>query len=234
MSTPQPPEPPSGDIPPRSRGSHRAEKPASTSLLLPLLGVLGVLAALGLAGYMLLTSGDDEDPGATPRPPVTTTAPSADGEPTDEPSDDPTDEPSDDPSDKPSDKGTKTPSEDPTKNNNGGGGNTGGNGGGNTGGNNEPTLGPVPQLPVYVFNQTSISGLAAQTASELSAGGWNVAGYDNWRGSVPEDTVYYYPGRRNAAVRLARQFPYIGRVWPATSPMPGGALTVILAETDRK
>lgn len=182
---------------------------------------------------MLLTSGDDEDTTANPRPTVTTQAPTTDGEPTGEPSD----KASDQPSDKPSDKETKPPSQEPTKNGNGGntggnGGNNGGNSGGN--GNNEPTLGPVPQLPVYVFNQTTISGLAAQTASELSAGGWNVAGYDNWRGSVPEDTVYYYPGRRNAAVRLARQFPYIGRVWPATSPMPGGALTVILAETDRK
>jgi hypothetical protein len=184
---------------------------------------LGVLAALGLAGYMLLTSGDDEDTGATPLPAVTTTAPTADGEPTDEPSDEPSDKPSDKPSEKPSD--------DPTKNDNGGGGGGGGNNGGD---NNEPTLGPIPQLPVYVFNQTTITGLAAQTASELSAGGWNVAGYDNWRGSVPEDTVYYYPGRRSAAERLARQFPYIGRVWPASAPMPGGALTVILAETDRK
>jgi hypothetical protein len=92
----------------------------------------------------------------------------------------------------------------------------------------------VPQIPVYVFNQTSITGLAAETANGLESAGWNVVGVDNWIGRVPTDTVYYYPGDRAAAERLSKDFPDIGRVWPASAPMPAGALTVILADTARK
>ena len=91
----------------------------------------------------------------------------------------------------------------------------------------------MPQIPVYVFNQTSISGLAAETASSLESAGWNIVGVDNWVGSVPTDTVYFYPGDRKAAERLSDDFS-IERVWPASAPMPAGALTVILADTARK
>ncbi len=87
---------------------------------------------------------------------------------------------------------------------------------------------------MYVFNQTSISGLAAETANAFESAGWNVVGVDNWVGSVPTDTVYFYPGDREAAERLAKDFPDVGRVWPASAPMPAGALTVILADTARK
>ena len=193
MSTPEPPE--EGDAT-RARGSHRAQPQSqSRSLLLPVLGVLAVLAALGLAGYMLITSTSSVAPdGAT--------------------------ETQSSPTDRQSGK-TKTPTTDatdaatkePTK---------------------EPTAEPVPQIPVYVFNQTSVTGLAQQVSSQLEAAGWNVSGYDNWRGFVPQDTVYFYPGDRAAAQQLSRSFPGIGRVWPASSPMPGGALTVILAEATRK
>ena len=58
-------------------------------------------------------------------------------------------------------------------------------------------------------------------------------GVDNWVGTVPEDTVYYYPGDREAAERLSREIPSIGRVWPASAPMPQGALTVILADSEK-
>ena len=92
----------------------------------------------------------------------------------------------------------------------------------------------MPQTPVYVFNQTGITGLAAQMASEFGAAGWNVVGVDNWIGSVPEDTVYYYPGDKDEAQRLSKDFPDIARVWPASSPMPGNGITVILATTNRK
>jgi hypothetical protein len=122
------------------------------------------------------------------------------------------------------------------KNDNGGNGN-GGNGGKNDNGgkNHGPnSTAPVPQIPVYVFNQTSVPGLAAETAAQFEADGWNIVGVDNWVGTVPEDTVYFYPGDRAAADRLSQSFPAIGRVWPASAPMPQGALTVILAESDRK
>lgn len=204
MTTPEPP--PEGGAP-RAGGAHRAEA-QSTSLLLPVLGVLAVLAALGLAGYMLMTSNDDE-PDAGAGPTATTSAPSV--SPTAPPSDSasPTKQPTKEPTTEP----TKEPTKKPDK---------------------EPTSEPVPSIGVYVFNQTGITGLAAETAAELEAAGWDVVGVDNWIGFVPEDTVYYYEGGKAAAERLSNDFPGIARVWPASSPMPGNALTVILADTTRK
>jgi len=220
MSTP-------GTPPPRPRGSHRAA-PASegagaapaSPLLLPVLSVLVVLGAIGLAAWMLLTSGDTEEQ-ANPTPNVT--------QPSAEPSDTASAEPSDTASAEPSDTASAEPSKDPDKNNNQNDGDKGG-----TDKDDEQNAQPVPQIPVYVFNQTSISGLAAETASSFESSGWNVVGVDNWVGSVPTDTVYFYPGDREAAERLSKDFPDIGRVWPASAPMPAGALTVILADTARK
>lgn len=204
------PEPPPEGTPQRSRGAHRAA-PASRSRVIPVVAAAAVIAALGLAAYVLLTSGDDDanGPGANP---TTSAAPSGtstrSGQPTKSPSATPTKSGSGhthEPTHKPTHKPTQKP----------------------------PST-PVPQTPVYVFNQTTISGLAAQLGSQLSQAGWNVVGIDNWRGFVPEDTVYYWPGDRAAAQRLSHDFGDIGRVWPASSPMPQGALTVILATTDRK
>lgn len=206
MSTPDSPQP-------RSGGAHRAAPasgpPTTTPLLLPLLSVVAVLGAMALAAWMLMTSGDDEV--ATPTPTGAASQPTT--QPSDEPSDDPA-EPTDEPSDEPS----------------GGEGNGGGGGGDSQ---NEPSARPIPQVPVYVFNQTTIGGLAAQTGGELESLGWNVVGADNWVGVVPDDTVYFYPGDRRGAEHLAKAAG-IRRVWPASAPMPAGALTIILADTDRK
>ncbi|MCZ3388866.1 MAG: LytR C-terminal domain-containing protein, partial [Actinomycetia bacterium] len=133
--------------------------------------------------------------------------------------------------------GTKNDNQGGTKNDNQGGTKNDNQNDGDKGGSNKndnQNAQPVPQIPVYVFNQTSISGLAAGTANSLESSGWNVAGVDNWVGSVPADTVYFYPGDREAAERLSNDFPDIERVWPASAPMPAGALTVILADTARK
>ena len=206
MSTPESPQP-------RSGGAHRAapapEPAASTPLLLPLLSVIAVLGAMGLAAWMLMTSGNDETDTSPPTGAVS--------QPTQPDTTPPTDEPSDDPSSAP----TTEPTKDGDKN----------NGGGKK--NDEPTAQPVPQIAVYVFNQTPISGLAAQTGDELASLGWDVVGVDNWIGNVPDDTVYFYAGDRGAADKLAKAAG-ISRVWPASAPMPPNALTVILADADRK
>ena len=220
MSTP-------GSPPPRPGGSHRAapvggapEAAPASPLLLPVLSVLVVMGAIGLAAWMLLTSGDTEEQ-ANPTPKIT--------QPSVQPSDTASSKPSDTASSKPSDTASSKPTKDGDKNNNQNGGEKGG-----STNNNEQNAQPVPQIPLYVFNQTSISGLAAETANAFESAGWNVVGVDNWVGSVPTDTVYFYPGDREAAERLAKDFPDVGRVWPASAPMPAGALTVILADTARK
>jgi hypothetical protein len=221
MSTPESPTP-------RSGGSHRAAPESAaaaqegTPLLLPVLSVLVVLGAIGLAAWMLLTA-DNGDEQAGDQPVVTqpTATPDASDSASAEPTDD--DQGDGDKGDGDGDKG------------NGGGDKNDGDGDKNDKNDKDDQQAkPVPQIPVYVFNQTSISGLAAETATGFESAGWNVVGVDNWIGRVPTDTVYYYPGDRAAAERLSADFPDIGRVWPASAPMPAGALTVILADTARK
>jgi hypothetical protein len=159
---------------------------------------------------MLLTAGDGEE--ETDPPTVT--------QPSSQPSSQPSDTASSEPTDGDGDKNDGDKNDD--------------KGDGDKNDKNDQQAQPVPQIPVYVFNQTSITGLAAETATGLESAGWNVVGVDNWIGRVPTDTVYYYPGDRAAAERLSKDFPDIGRVWPASAPMPAGALTVILADTARK
>ncbi|MCZ3386970.1 MAG: LytR C-terminal domain-containing protein [Actinomycetia bacterium] len=191
--------------------------------------MLVVLGAIGLAAWMLLTSGDGQEQ-ADPTPRVT--------QPTAQPSDTASSEPTKDEDknggDGDGDKGNGGNDKGGDGDKTGTGGNDNGGDDGNGDDGNDKGVQPVPQIPVYVFNQTTISGLAAETANALESGDWNVVGVDNWVGNVPSDTVYFYPGDRAAAERLSNDFPDIERVWPASAPMPAGALTVILADTARK
>lgn len=90
----------------------------------------------------------------------------------------------------------------------------------------EPDTGP-PDVYVEVYNNTTISGLAADTAAQLQDGGWQVVGVDNWRGDIPSSTVYYPAGMQGEAERLARDLGF-DRVRGAVSPMKFDRLTVIL------
>ncbi|GAA0614658.1 hypothetical protein GCM10009547_15630 [Sporichthya brevicatena] len=93
-----------------------------------------------------------------------------------------------------------------------------------------PTPRPAAKVPVVVFNQTTVRGLAQTFADELTAGGWTVAGVDDWRGNVPATTVYFPPGLRPAAKALMAQFPQIGRIRPAFAGISTTQLTVILSK----
>jgi len=47
-------------------------------------------------------------------------------------------------------------------------------------------------VPVRVFNNSTVSGLAAQTADELTSGGWNISETGNYSyGQIQTTTVYY-------------------------------------------
>jgi hypothetical protein len=92
-------------------------------------------------------------------------------------------------------------------------------------------IGAVPRpLPVYVLNQTTRDGLAAEVAEDIESAGWSVSKVSWWRGVVPSTTVYYPPGYEEAAQALSAAFPAIGRVRPRVAPMPDDALTVILCK----
>jgi hypothetical protein len=86
---------------------------------------------------------------------------------------------------------------------------------------------PTPQVPVEVFNDAGIRGLAAQTSTTLEQAGWNVVGVANWYGVIPRTTVYYPPGERAPARRLARSL-HAHRLRPSVAPMRFDRLTVIL------
>lgn len=90
----------------------------------------------------------------------------------------------------------------------------------------EPEPGP-PEVYVEVYNNTTISGLAASTAAELQDAGWRVVGVDNWYGDIPASTVYYPAGLETEADELAEALG-IDRVRGAVAPMKFDRLTVIL------
>jgi len=47
-------------------------------------------------------------------------------------------------------------------------------------------------VPVRVFNNSTVSGLAAKTADELTSTGWNVSETGNYSyGQIQNTTVYY-------------------------------------------
>jgi hypothetical protein len=83
------------------------------------------------------------------------------------------------------------------------------------------------EVYVEVYNNSGISGLAGQTASEISGAGWQVVGSDNWYGTIPATTVYY-PERLERAAKLLAKDTGITRLKPAISPMRLDRLTVIL------
>ncbi|QCQ92427.1 LytR C-terminal domain-containing protein [Rhodococcus sp. SGAir0479] len=59
-------------------------------------------------------------------------------------------------------------------------------------------------VPVRVFNNSTVSGLAAQTADELTSTGWNVSETGNYSyGLIQVTTVYYRTG--NASEKQAAE-----------------------------
>ncbi|GAA5155465.1 MULTISPECIES: LytR C-terminal domain-containing protein [Amycolatopsis] len=64
-------------------------------------------------------------------------------------------------------------------------------------------------VPVRVYNNSTIHGLAARAANDLRADGWNVVQVDNYPyGIIPTTTAYYTPGtdEETAAKSLASWF----------------------------
>jgi len=80
---------------------------------------------------------------------------------------------------------------------------------------------------VMVFNNSGITGLAGQVGGTVSEAGWQVAGTDNWYGSVPATTVYFPPQLERAARQLSLDVG-VDRVQPAVDGMGSDRLTVIL------
>ena len=78
-----------------------------------------------------------------------------------------------------------------------------------------------------VFNNSHVSGLASQVAGRVARAGWQVAGSDNWYGTIPASTVYYPPRLARAGHLLALDLG-IHRTMHAVAPMRLDRLTLIL------
>lgn len=64
-------------------------------------------------------------------------------------------------------------------------------------------------VPVRVYNNSTIKGLAARAANDFRAAGWNVAEAGNYSyGIIPTSTAYFTPGtdEETAAKALAQAF----------------------------
>ena len=94
----------------------------------------------------------------------------------------------------------------------------------------EPTTEPTAtrSIGVSVYNQIGIGGLAARVAGQARAAGWTVGAVADWRGNVPQDTIYYPADRQGEAALLGGDLA-IARLMPATAGMSGTNLTVVLA-----
>ncbi|MDQ3592282.1 MAG: LytR C-terminal domain-containing protein [Actinomycetota bacterium] len=80
---------------------------------------------------------------------------------------------------------------------------------------------------VEVYNNSSITGLAAQTTAQLRDSGWQVVATDNWYGEIAGSTVYHPADLTEQAQLLAADIG-IDRVLPAVPPMSFDRLTVVL------
>lgn len=67
----------------------------------------------------------------------------------------------------------------------------------------------APTLPLRVYNNSTVEGLAARAASDFRNGGWTVTDTTGYPyGVIPSSTVYYRPGtsEQASADRLAQEY----------------------------
>ncbi|RVW10058.1 LytR family transcriptional regulator [Prescottella agglutinans] len=95
--------------------------------------------------------------------------------------------------------------------------------------------GPVDKtVPVRVFNNSNVSGLAAQTANELTSNGWNVSETGNYSyGMILTTTVYYgnTAAEKQAAQAIAAELgvPAEPRFTGIASASPG-VIVIVTSE----
>jgi hypothetical protein len=90
---------------------------------------------------------------------------------------------------------------------------------------------PGKSQPVRVYNNSTVSGLAAKAADDLRAVGWNVISVGNYPyGTIPTTSVYYRPGtaEQSAAEDIADDFGM--KVQPrftGLSSFPDGVVVIV-------
>ncbi|MDJ0393246.1 LytR C-terminal domain-containing protein [Rhodococcus sp. G-MC3] len=88
-------------------------------------------------------------------------------------------------------------------------------------------------VELQVLNNSSVSGLAAETAATLTAEGWTVTGTGNYAEmQVPATTVYYgsAAGAQVAAQQIAQQLGATTATRPATLSAFGDGVIVMVTQ----
>jgi hypothetical protein len=86
-------------------------------------------------------------------------------------------------------------------------------------------------IPVGVYNNSDVSGLAAETAGQLEADGWTVAETGGWTEvALAKTTVYFGPTADEEAAAEAISTLLGARTAPKLADMPGpeGAIVVVV------
>ncbi|MGY4100150.1 LytR C-terminal domain-containing protein [Nocardia sp. R16R-3T] len=87
---------------------------------------------------------------------------------------------------------------------------------------------PNRGVPVHVLNNSTVAGLAARTASALTANGWTVAEVGNYPGPNLSNTTVFYgnnPGEKEAALAIADE---LGATAQPRSGGSGPGVTVVV------
>ena len=89
------------------------------------------------------------------------------------------------------------------------------------------------KVPVRVYNNSTISGLAVKAADEVRANGWNVEGTGNYsQGTIPTTTVYFRPGTEEEASAKELAAVLRARVEPRFDGIQSSAPGIILIVTN--
>ncbi|NKE56255.1 LytR family transcriptional regulator [Lentzea sp. PSKA42] len=91
----------------------------------------------------------------------------------------------------------------------------------------------VAKVPVRVYNNSTVTGLASKASDEVRANGWTVAETGNYSaGTIPTTTVYFRPGTDEEA--SARELAGVlrARVEPRFDGIQSAAAGIILIVTN--
>jgi LytR cell envelope-related transcriptional attenuator len=100
----------------------------------------------------------------------------------------------------------------------------------------QPPQPPPPnprEVPVRVFNNGTITGLAAQAARDFRADGWNVVEVGNYsQGIIPTTTAYFRPGTNEEAAARALAAKFNMRAEPRFAGIANASPGVIVLITN--
>jgi len=96
----------------------------------------------------------------------------------------------------------------------------------------QPPPPPDPKAPIRVYNNSTITGLAAQAADDFGRAGWQVDEVANFRGLIPTSTVYYRPGTDEEAAARALANRFNLRVEPRFDGIAGAKPGLIVIVTN--